>query len=625
MLLTIATRRRRNMSKFSICLVIICGALQIATSVQYAGYVHKWEDDVYVLHCSPIIDNYTFQPVSQTIDDLPYNATRVKTTCFAKKMVVRLRFLGLTHVRELTLDTFTVPSDYGQMFRGITGLSKLTLRNLTWSNMTKSTFDGLSTLRSLFVEQLDDLEYMHPDVLVPLEALESLSFKHVGATNDRLMYRDYATLLRSQSFNLRRLVMYAVHSENHPETSLNIDTMFNNGLSSGKLRYLDLGCNNIIKMEGNPARSWPVLEYISLAENVLLGASKLVSFWMQFYTHISIKTIDLSKINEHALSTGDAIFKLVVDGTCQSGLPVVLGPHMQSVSLRDAVFVANTRTHHFPLCFLDRNDTMYYLDFSNARSTTPMFFSPMSLRALRYLNMQTLDTSRLTVSAFSQMPNLTMLLLGKTDIGHSITNDSQNSMFANNTNLRMLDLSECQITTVPPEEFSHLHQLQTLNLSFNEMTAFTVKLSQLTALTLLNISHNRLTTLSSTTRQELDYIAYRRTIQVDICGNPLLCLPDQMEFLTWAKTTRVQFVNADKTFCSGEHGTQRMYFGVESKTTMGGVTEMSEKVVNNGWKYGVGISLSLIGVVIPSLAYVLYRYRWKCALYYHDMNRRRTQ
>ena len=479
------------MSKFSICMLTICGALQIATSVQHAGYVHKWEDDVYVLHCSPIIDNYTFQPVSHTIEDLPYNATRVKITCFAKKIVVRLRFLGLiTHVRELTLDTFTVPSDCGQMFQGITGLSKLTLRKLKWSNMTKSTFDGLSTLRSLFAEKLDDLEYMHPDVLAPLEALESLSFKHVGATNDRLMYRDYATILRNQSSNMRRLVMYAVHSENHPETSLNIDTMFNNGLSSGKLRYLDLGCNNIVNMEGNPARSWPVLEYISLAENVLLGATQLVSFWMQFYTHRTLTTIDLSRINKRALDSGAASFQLVMDETCQVGFPVVLGPHIQSVSLRDAVFVANTRTRHFPLCFLDRNDTMHYLDFSNARSTTPMLFSPMSLRALRYLNMQTLDTSRLTVSAFSQMPNLTMLLLGKTDIGHSITNDSQNSMFANNTNLRMLDLSECQITTVPPEEFSHLHQLQILNISFNEMTAFTVKLNKLTALSQISATIN---------------------------------------------------------------------------------------------------------------------------------------
>ena len=614
------------MLKFTICLVTIYGALQIATSVHHAGYVHKWKNDVYILHCSPTLDNYRFQPVIHTIDDLPYNATRVKITCFSQRIIVRLRFSGLTHVRELTLDTFTVPSYYGKMFQGMTGLVKLTLRNLKWSHMTKSTFDGLSTLRSLFVEQLDDLAYMDQDVLVPLESLESLSFKHVGAKKDRLVYADYATILRNQSFNLRRLVMYAVHSENHPETTLNIDTLFNNGLSSRTLRYLDLGRNNIVKMEGNPARSWPVLEYISLAENVLLGASKLVSFWMQFYSHMSFKTIDLSKSNENALNTGDAISKLIVDETCQVGFPVVLGPHIQSVSLRDAMFIANTRTRHFPLCFLDRNNAMHYLDFSNARSTTPMLFSPMSLHSLQYLNMHNLDTHRLTVNAFSQLPNLTMILLGKTDMGLRIANDSQNSMFANNTKLRMLDLSECQITTIPTEEFSNLHQLAILNLSFNAISTFTVKLSQLTALALLNISHNRLTTLSPSTLKDLDYIASQRTVQVDISRNPLLCLPDHIEFLTWAKTTSVQFVNADNTFCSGENGTQRMYFGVESKTTtQGSVTQMAEKEANNGWKYSVGISLSLIGVTIISVIYVLYRYRWKCALYYREMNRRRTQ
>ena len=52
-----------------------------------------------------------------------------------------------------------------------------------------------------------------------------------------------------------------------------------------------------------------------------------------------------------------------------------------------------------------------------------------------------------------------MLLLGQNPIGSSIANDTCNALFANYTNLRMLDLSECQITTVPSEEFSHLHQL----------------------------------------------------------------------------------------------------------------------------------------------------------------------
>ena len=616
-------RRQRKMFNFAICLVIICGWTQIATSVSCpAGYVCKWIDDLYVLNCSPSVDDYILQIVNSTVEEIPINATRVKIKCFTKSIVVRVRFSGLPNVRELTLDTFTVPSDYGQMFQGITGLLTLTLRNLRWSNMTKSTFDGLSMLRSLFVEQLDDLAYIDAAVLVPLESLESLSFKHVGANNNLLWYHHYAAILRElPPFNLHTLVLYAVHSESHKETKLNIDTLFNDGLSSWRLRYLDMGRNNIVFVEGNPARSWPALEYISFSENSFLGAIKLTSFWVQFYTHRTLQTIDLSMINQRALDSGDAVFHLAVDNVCHSGFSITLGPRVQSISLRDTILIADTKTPIYPICFRDSNDTVRYVDLANGRSTKRLSFSLVNLRMLQYLNLQNLNTHILTENLFSNMRNLTMLLLGQNPIGGSIANDSENALFSNITNLRMLDLADCQITTLPAEEFSHLHQLQILNLSSNDISTFTVKLNQLTALQLLNISHNRLSNLSSTTFQELDHIASERTIQVDISGNPLLCFPDQSEFVTWAKTTRVQFVNTENTFCTGYNGTELMYFGEETNPAEGGPEITEIKKGSNGWKYGIGISMSLIGIAIPIAVFLWCRCRWKFALYCHQMQK----
>ena len=579
-------------------------------------YVCKWESGVYVLHCNPMVDNYRYQEVTSNITDLPRNATRVKIKCFSKKIVVQLNFYRVT-IRELTLDTFSFTS----VFNGLAELRTLTLRNLYFSRMERSTFSGLTQLRSLFVEQLDDLEYMHPYALWPLKSLHTLSLKHVSANNDLLEYGDYAAILRNLQVNLRTLVMYDVHSENHPETTLNIDTLFNNGVSSRALRYLDLGRNNIVKMEGNPARTWPLLEYVSLAENVMLGGTIRMSFWMQFYTHRTFKTIDLSLLNERALNTGEAAYQLIVDDKCPLGVHMILGPRMQSVSLRDSTFVGNSGSTYFPLCIVDHHDTLHYVDLSNARSTKPMLFSLTSLHALQYFNIQNVNTRNLTVTPFSQMPNLTMLLLGKNDLGISIANDSQNSMFANNTKLRMLDLSECQITTVPPEEFSHLHQLQILNLSFNEMTTFTVKLSQLTALTLLNISHNKLTTLSPSTLKELDHIATEQRIHVDISGNPLLCFPNQTKFITWVATTAVQFVNKENTFCTGGNVSQRMDFGVATKIIEGAPEIIEREKVNNRWKYGIGISLSVVGVSIPIAVYIWCRCRWKCAFLCRQMKR----
>ncbi|KAI0237969.1 hypothetical protein LSAT2_011427 [Lamellibrachia satsuma] len=594
-------------------LLTIYGALLAATTARCpVGYSCEWATGVYVLRCNPVFSSYQVGLVTGTITDLPVNATRVKIKCFSRRIVVLLKFSDLANVRELILDSFNVTSVSREVFRGVTRLSLLTLRNLYWRRLEKWTFSGLDKLRSLFLECLDDLEYMHPEVLSPLTSLDSLSFRHVGANNDRLMYADYSDVLRRlPPYNLRSLTMYAVHSEKHPETRLDIDTLFNKGLSSQGLRHLDMGCNNIFHADGSPARCWPAIEYVSFAENAFLGALFITSFWVQFYTHPRLKTVDLSRNNQRALSSGDAVFRLTVDETCDHAFPLDLGPMMESVSISGSTYIANTHTRHLPMCVRSRNNTMRYVDISNNRVTVALSFSLVQLRSLEYLNVQNLNMRRLTASLFSGMSKLSMLLLGRNNVGASIANDSGHALFSHNTNLRMLDLADCHITAIPPDEFSRLRHLQVLNLSLNEMISFTVNLSKLTSLRFLNISHNKLTTLSAATLQELDHLASERTIQVDISGNHLLCLS---RFVTWAKTTTVHFLNADNTLCTDENGTQQIVFGA-----LATLTERLVDVDNTGRTLSIVMSLSTIVLAITVLAYVSYRCRWKIAFCCHRL------
>ena len=153
------------MPTISTGLVTICWALLIKlTSCGDcpAQYVCKWEHGVYVLHCNPIVENYRYHEVASGIRDLPRKATRVKIKCFSKKIVARLKFYRVTTIREISLDTFTVPSGYLKVFNGFSHLRTLTLRNLYLRSIEMYTFVGLIRLHSLFVEKLDDLEYMHP-------------------------------------------------------------------------------------------------------------------------------------------------------------------------------------------------------------------------------------------------------------------------------------------------------------------------------------------------------------------------------------------------------------------------------------------------------------------------------
>ena len=291
-------------------MLTLCGALLVASSANCpTGYICGWEKDIYVLHCIPVPSpNPQLNP---TLTDIPLNATRLKIKSFSQRIDVRLNFSSeLTHIRELILDTFNVTSAWREIFRDLARISSLTLRNLVWRRMEKETFKELTNLRSLSVEHLDALEYLHPDLLRCLPALDSLSFRHVGAATDRLMYADYAAILRGlPPGRLRTLALYAVHSDTHPETKLNVDVLFSEGSSSRALVHLDLGRNNIFSVEGDPVRCWPVVEYVSLAGNSFLGAVFVTPFWVRFYTHPRLKTVDLSRNNERAFSSGDAVFR----------------------------------------------------------------------------------------------------------------------------------------------------------------------------------------------------------------------------------------------------------------------------------------------------------------------------
>ena len=225
---------------------------------------------------------------------------------------------------------------------------------------------------------------------------------------------------------------------------------------------------------------------------------------------------------------------------------------------------------------------------------------------------QNLNMQRLRGALFADMSRLSMLLLGRNNIGASIANDTRHVIFARNTDLRLLDLAGCHITEIPPDEFSDLRHLRVLNLSMNEIVNFTVRLNKLTSLRLLNISHNRLTTLPLTTLKELDHVAQRRMTQVDISANPLVC---DSEFVTWAKTTKVHFMRAEQTLCEGDNGTRPVEFGV--------VTTLSDRLVydvdNHDRTVAIAVSLSVIALAIPILVFVLYRCRWKLALCCHRM------
>ena len=592
----------------AITLLILSWLLKTATGSCPDGYNCRLERETYILGCRPFFDHLQLKAVNGTIEDVPSNATHLKITCTNRQLLVKLKFANLPNIRKLTLDNLDLATWDEDMFRGIANLSDLVMTRLSCKRFENDSFSGLTNLQSLVIEDFAKLEYMHQDMLRPLEALRLLSFRYVGYRLDALKYEDYGRVLggiKSTSFDT--LVLYAIHSAQHNETQLNLTELFSHGSVGDSLKHLDIGRNSIGYIWGSPQTILPMLEYISLNENIIVGsrgAQSFSQFWVEILTHPSLQSLDIIEMNRMTKLPSDVFFTLSVDNDCSRSLNVTFGAKLRSISVRNSTFIGNSHIPVFNICLFDMLRTLKYIDVSNLRCTTSMASSIFQIYSLEYFNLQNYDLHSIPTNLFNKLTDLTILLLGKNDIGNSIANDTETRMFRNNNKLLTLDLAACKLTQIPPREFSKLQQLQYLNLSKNALPHFRVDLRSLKKLRVLNLSDNKLPTLSAKTRKELDEIP---KVHVDISGNPLRCLCSNTDFVTWTQTSKVKFLNKHNTFCIDKDNSTNLLFHFDGEALINACRP------NNDWYLTVLLPLGIVLIVISVLICVVYKYRWKCA------------
>ena len=114
------------------------------------------------------------------------------------------------------------------------------------------------------------------------------------------------------------------------------------------------------------------------------------------------------------------------------------------------------------------------------------------------------------------------------DVSYNFVNKTTNDLFENQVNLIELRVSNNELVTWEPNMTHHIH------------------------LELLDLSFNKLTTLSETTRLALNQLEahpeYRTTkhLSLNLEGNPLQCTCLHLGFLNWMANTRLTLLNLPK-------------------------------------------------------------------------------
>lgn len=93
-----------------------------------------------------------------------------------------------------------------------------------------------------------------------------------------------------------------------------------------------------------------------------------------------------------------------------------------------------------------------------------------------------------------------------------------------------------------------------LHINKNEIESWTLDISHLKYLTLIDCSRNKLTTLPKSVRDSLDAISKNKTVIVNLKYNKIICTCKNLDFLDWMFKTRVRVILPEGIQCVGFKG-----------------------------------------------------------------------
>ncbi|KAH9500070.1 hypothetical protein Btru_076523 [Bulinus truncatus] len=139
-------------------------------------------------------------------------------------------------------------------------------------------------------------------------------------------------------------------------------------------------------------------------------------------------------------------------------------------------------------------------------------------------------------------------------LGQDIAEDEKGEKLTQFYGVTYLDLSGNHIQSIPYLFFKGLVCGRAIKLSQNKIVSLDIKLAHMTSLKFLDLSRNSISSISRRTMDDLDSLALRHDVFLDVTDNPFLCTCAGLELIGWLATTNVRLVSGDYIICLNEMG-----------------------------------------------------------------------
>lgn len=233
------------------------------------------------------------------------------------------------------------------------------------------------------------------------------------------------------------------------------------------------------------------------------------------------------------------------------------------------------------------------------------------LKRVRYIDFSGNFCKFIAKSFFIPFVGLEILNLSNNALSQMFESDENGDFFQSQRRLTDLDLSLNRIAHLPGHVFQHNSKISRLNLSFNSLSDFNVKINHMKHLSQLDLSHNQLTQLSKNVRASLDAIA-TRNIKVYLLGNNLKCICGTLDFLKWLRDSKsIYFVGINNYTCLFENASAASF------NEIGQIVQVLERKCSSYTLIIVLMTTLIIVTMTTTVSRILYRYRWKLRYMYY--------
>ena len=537
-----------KMKLLKFCLILFLVIMDIQLILGYNGATNNYIpcrqrriNRTYHIDCSNL--KLTSVPKCQSLD-VP-DCTLITEMNLRNNLIEQIRngsFMQFPNMVLLNLETNPIRMFENNDFKGLKRLESLILRN-AWptggSNAMfgNETFSYLKNLKLLDISNSDiDVSYLFQTVLCSFPSIETLLMDYVFSFSKR------------SSFVI-------------------LDSKMSKCLHHLRLKTLSLNHNRIVEITPEFVLNLRHLEHLSLRYNNILGDRMTIPIvpFIQNLTFFDIGCQNNWRCSEVYIyppnipKFGDKNSLVTHIYSKWNGSEIQLLPRLHT--LRADHFGGHNPEINIPnICW--SNNHLVELDLSYIQVQN-MSGTLHCMKYLKYLNLRGIKASVRDPEIFKDLSSLKVLLLGETFTSFNTMLESGRNLFTQNKDLLYLELSQNGIASLHLDIFKNLHQLQFLNLSYNQIQHVGDHFKNLTNLEIVDISYSALTNIPmkifSVLQRNMKINSSIKGI-LNITGNPFQCSCTLMSEISMVQRSKVKIIHMNSTqdhlYCFLRNGTR---------------------------------------------------------------------